>query len=92
MKKIRFISGLLAPAIVMSCTLGYVSFIENKVYLDRESVESVVELPVSIRDSYVQPLTARVSLKAEKDIRVKFDVDNVGGPERLRKSVCGIVP
>ena len=71
----KLLIGFLVSAIVMSCTLEDASFIENKVYLDRESMERVVELPVSIHDSYVQLLTARVALKAEKDIKVKFDVE-----------------
>ena len=75
MKGVKLLIGLLVSAIVMSCTLEDASFIENKVYLDRESMERVVELPVSIHDSYVQTLTARVPLKAEKDIKVKFDVE-----------------
>lgn len=75
MKKIHLILGLLTAASVLSCTSEDASFIENKVYLDRESVERVVELPVSIHDSYEQFLTARVPLKAESDIKVRYGID-----------------
>ncbi len=74
MNKIKLVIGLLASVIISSCALEDASFIENKVYLDRESVGRVVELPVSIHDTYVQSLSARVPLKAEKDIKVKFAV------------------
>lgn len=75
MKKIHLIFSVLISACVLSCTQDNPEFVENKVYIERESVERVVELPVSIHDTYEQYLIARVPLKAENDIKVKFSAD-----------------
>lgn len=75
MKKTYLIFSALVSACMLSCTKNDPGVIENMVYFDRESVERVVELPVSIHDTYVQPLAARVSLRAEGDVKIRFSVD-----------------
>lgn len=74
MKKTFIIFLAFASSCVLSCTKNDPEVVDNMVYFARESVERVVELPVSIHDTYVQTLSARVPLKAEKDIKVKFSV------------------
>lgn len=75
MKRSHLILWAISAVCALSCAPEQSETFENEVYFDRESAGRVTELTVNIHDSYVMPLSARVPLKAESDVKLHIGVD-----------------